>query len=175
LTGQEEPLRLQLVMRSSGREPKWEPYATSLRARICTASDAAQAWSASPDHLSDDAGRMVADFGSEGLHADRAQRQPCVSGSVLMTEGEAAGALSPSISCQRPHAAWRVPRGWSRSRSMTARGPGQSSRCCIRSVEFLSDPVDDYPRRSRFAGTGRASMFLKTALRAAACLSMSAP
>ena len=49
-----------LVVRRSDREPNWEPYATTIRARIRIDLDTARAWSAPPDHSSDDAGRMIA-------------------------------------------------------------------------------------------------------------------
>ena len=54
------------VVRRSNREPNWEPYATTIHARIRIDPDTARAWSAPPDHSSDDAGRMVVNFGSEG-------------------------------------------------------------------------------------------------------------
>jgi hypothetical protein len=53
----------------SDREPNWEPYARTIRARILLIpidADVARAQSAPPDHSSDDAGRMVANYGSEG-------------------------------------------------------------------------------------------------------------
>jgi hypothetical protein len=54
------------VVRRSDREPNWEPYATTIRARIRIDPDTARAWSAPSDHSSDDAGRMIANYGSEG-------------------------------------------------------------------------------------------------------------
>ena len=53
------------VVRRSDREPNWEPYATTIRARIRIDPDTARAWSAPPDHSSDDAGRMIANYGLE--------------------------------------------------------------------------------------------------------------
>jgi hypothetical protein len=57
------------VVRRSDREPNWEPYATTIRARIRIDPDTARAWSAPPDHSSDDAGRMIANYGSDGRPA----------------------------------------------------------------------------------------------------------
>jgi hypothetical protein len=51
-----------LVLGRSDREP----YATTIRAHIRIDPDAVPARSAPPDHSSDDAGRMVANYGSEG-------------------------------------------------------------------------------------------------------------
>jgi hypothetical protein len=44
-------------MRRSDWEPIWEPDSTTCRAAIRTHPDGVRAWSASPDQLSDDAGR----------------------------------------------------------------------------------------------------------------------
>ena len=51
-------------------EPISEPDSATIRAAIRTHPDAVRAWSASPDQLSDDAGRMVVNFGSE-VEAER--------------------------------------------------------------------------------------------------------
>jgi hypothetical protein len=49
------------------REPIWEPDAIHLRTPIRTHSDAVRSGTALPDHLSDDVGRMVTNYRSEGL------------------------------------------------------------------------------------------------------------
>jgi hypothetical protein len=51
------------------REPIWEPDATSIRASIRAHSDAVRAWSAPPDHLSDDLALMVENYGSVSVVA----------------------------------------------------------------------------------------------------------
>jgi hypothetical protein len=54
------------------REPIWEPDTIYLRAPIRTHSDAVRSRTAPADHLSDDVGRMVANYGSDGGSALRA-------------------------------------------------------------------------------------------------------
>jgi hypothetical protein len=49
------------------RDPIWEPDAIHLRTPIRTHSDAVRSGTALPDHLSDDVGRMVTNYRSEGL------------------------------------------------------------------------------------------------------------
>jgi hypothetical protein len=61
-----------LVSSRSDREPIWEPYATTISAHIGIDQHAALGWSASPDHSSDDAGRMVANYELEGWTATNA-------------------------------------------------------------------------------------------------------
>ena len=46
-------------MRRSIREPNWEPYATTIRARIRVDPDAARAWSAPPDHSTTRSARFI--------------------------------------------------------------------------------------------------------------------
>jgi hypothetical protein len=46
-------------MRRSIREPNWEPYATTIPARIRVDPDAARAWSAPPDHSTTRSARFI--------------------------------------------------------------------------------------------------------------------
>ena len=59
------------IVRRSDREPNWEPYATTIRARIRIDPDTARAWSAPPDHSSDDV-TTGANYRSEGWGSDSA-------------------------------------------------------------------------------------------------------